>query len=506
MAPVTLEDFWEGSLRASQESTVPAAFTVRGKERIDAFFNEIEAALFDPLIIAGKKLEFIGWYKKSYMDAWHAFGAGFSLGKERLQSGEERRQVASRMGTDQGPYFALLNRMADELKPVSEGEATPSWVRLVYQFQTTKLKAQQEAALKDAGALAAATQTGKTLMTKLEKKFGKEGSGKLLESELGAAQGLNEYLGALTHISPAVVSRKAAFTLVGQTFSDDPETSTSALHGANRGVQTLTTYLGGGETGQKMFWALVKGPLDYLWSFLRMEAACHLQELWEKEVLVELQGVRDQKMLNDLLLGDEGYATKYAKNVAAPFLERSLKKGYVAKKVLGETIPFENAFLSFLTKGAQSAKPVQGHYEVTIQGLPTDTNNDSSTKAHATRLEVQCAAGSTTLVNLNYPVSKVIKWSPQDCGDVLFEIEAGQLVLSKKYSGPYAFAEFLKDFSQGQRTFYPDDFPDKKNEMNRLGIKFIKAKYRFNGHSEVVGLLEVSPGRAPKDIVLCWDR
>jgi type VI secretion system protein ImpL len=89
---------------------------------------------------------------------------------------------------------------------------------------------------------------------------------------------------------------------------------------------------------------------------------------------------------------------------------------------------------------------------------------------------------------------------------VLFEIEVGNLVLAKKYTGYYAFAEFLKDFRKGQKTFYPGHFPEHEAQLKRLGIKYIKAKYQFNGHSAAVALLDSAPGRAPRNIVSCWDQ
>lgn len=506
MSPVTLEDFWAGSVQVSQEASIMPGFTVKGKERIDAFFAEIEAALVDPLVIASRKLEFQAWYGKAYLDAWYAFTAEFPKGVGRLGSREERQQVAARVGTDQGPYFALLDRMTTELEAMADRQELPAWVSLVYKLQSARTKAAQEATLKESGALGKATTKGMTLITKLEKKLSGTGAGHALESELVAIKGFGEYAAALAEIRPAAASRALAYQMVSQAYQDDAPTSKSPLFQAQNGINKLKTYLAGAESGQKVFWRLVTGPFDYLWHFMRMETSCHLQDLWEKEVLVELQGLADEKAMNRLLLGDEGYAKKFIEGPAAPFVSRGLKTGYYAKKVLGENIPFESSFLSFLTKGAISAKPVEGNYSVAVRGLPTDTNSEATIKAHATRLEVQCADASNTLVNLNYPVSKTFAWSPQSCGDVVFQIEVGTVVLTKKYTGFYAFPQFLKDFGGGQRTFTPADFPNQEEALKRLGIKFIKANYNFKGHEPVVNLLGTAPGRAPRNIVSCWDR
>lgn len=506
LSQVTLVQFWGGDLAASEEPSVAAGFTVSGKEKIDAFLKEIETALADPLVIASRKLEFQSWYRKAYFDAWHAFGAGFPLGKERLQRPEERQQIAARMAMGEGPYFSLLEKMAEELEPMVENEALPTWVELVFEFNAVRIKAAQEAALKEKGALAKVTSKGQNLIGRLEKKLAKLDKEKRLEAELLASRAFAEYEGALSEIAPVATSRAVAFDMAAQVFKEDPATSRSPVIVAQNGLNKLKTFMAGGQSGQDMFWSLVSGPLHYLWFFVRMETACHLQDLWEKEVLVELQGLPEGQLTTNLVLGDEGFASKFVKGPAEPFLNRSLQKGYHGKKVLEGSIPFESAFFSFLTKGARSVKPVQSNYSVDVRGLPTDTNKGAGLRVHATRLELHCAKEATTLVNLNYPVSKTFDWSPMDCGDVVFEMEVGNMVLTKKYTGERGFPEFLKDFKNGEKTFYASDFPEKESDLRRVGIKTITAKYRFKGHQPVLKLLGESPGRVPREIATCWDR
>ncbi len=505
---VTLEDFWGGSLDASDETSVLPAFTLKGKERINSFVAEMESALADPLIIASQKLELNAWRRKAYIKAWHDFGAVFPRGVERLQGREEWQRVAARIATDQGPYFALLDRMALELAPFAEVQGLPSWINLVNEFKDTKVQAAKEAALRDKGALAKATKKGKTFIAKLEKKIGKPEAGKILESRLAAVKAFGEYQGALSEARSAAASRMAAYQMASQVYNEDPATGKSPFFVAQRSASKLRTSMGSGKPAEKMFWKLATGPLDYMWRFVRTETACHLQDLWEKEVLMEIQGVSDQKTINRLLLGEDGYARRFVGGPAAPFVSRSLRKGYYAKKALGEGIPFEESFLTFLTKGARvgAAKPIQGNYAVTIKGLPTDANQGAQLKPHATRLELQCADGTQKLINLNYPVRKTFNWSPENCGDVIFQIEVGNLTLTKKYTGYPAFSRFLKDFAKGQRTFYRKEFPKSQAALKRLGIKYIKVKYQFKGHQPVLKLLRAGPGKAPGIIARCWDQ
>lgn len=505
LSHVTLEDFWGGSLSASCQTSVSPVFTLKGKEQIDSFLHEMESALVNPLIIAGQKLEFQTWYRKAYFQAWQNFGLVFPEGAERLQRREERRQMTAKMAIDQGPYFAVLNRMAIELKPLVVDQDVPSWIERIYEFQFTKAKA-AKLEIGSKGALAKAANKGKTIISKLEEKIGNAVSKKTLESQLLAAKAFREYQNALAEVAPAAASKTVAYNMAAQAFNEDPATSKSPFFVAHMAYDKLSASMSGKPTGNdKIFWNLVIGPLDYLWNFVCSETACHLQDLWEKEVLVEIQGVSDQKTLNQILLGQDGYAVKFVNGPAAPFISRSTQKGYYAKQVLDRKILFDPYFLSFLTKGAKAVKLVKANYTVSIKGLPTDTNQEAQIRPHATILELQCADKAQKLVNLNYPVRKTFNWLPETCGDVIFQIEVGNLVLTKKYTGYRAFAKFLKDFIDGQRTFYPKEFPMHKAALKRLGIRYIKANYQFNGNRQIIELLTSAPGRAPRNIVKCWD-
>ncbi|MDY6954412.1 MAG: type VI secretion protein IcmF/TssM N-terminal domain-containing protein, partial [Thermodesulfobacteriota bacterium] len=94
---VTLDDFWGGSLEASDDIVVPPVFTLDGKGLVDAFLKEIESALPDPLMIASQKLAFLGWYDKGYLRAWYDFATSFPQGVDTLKGKEEYQRVAARI-------------------------------------------------------------------------------------------------------------------------------------------------------------------------------------------------------------------------------------------------------------------------------------------------------------------------------------------------------------------------------------------------------------------------
>ncbi|NIR12983.1 MAG: hypothetical protein GWN86_03115, partial [Desulfobacterales bacterium] len=104
-------------------------------------------------------------------------------------------------------------------------------------------------------------------------------------------------------------------------------------------MEKLKALMAGGGSVEEIFGKLVAGPSHYLWYYTRQEAACHLQERWEQEVLAEAQGARNWQQL---VLGQDGYATKFVKKggPGAPFIEFRVREGYRARRKLGGKIPF----------------------------------------------------------------------------------------------------------------------------------------------------------------------
>jgi type VI secretion system protein ImpL len=505
---VRLEDFWGSDLSSPSELSVAPAFTRDGKKQMDALLQETESALVDPLILSSKRLKFEGWYQGEYIRAWENFAARFPSGSELLKDRTAWQQVAARMPTREGPYFALLDKMADELRPYASaavgGAERPAWMKLVYALEGAKVQAAGEEAAEKKGILGKTAQKGKTLIGEIEKKagFAEEGTG--LAGRMATGKALYDYQTALAQFEPAAASREVSFKMAGQLFNEDAAAEGSPVYVAHDALNRLKAGLASAGTGQDLFWPLLAGPLDYLGTFICREAACQLQTLWENQVLVEIQGVSDQMNLSELLFGPDGFTGKFLKGPAQPFIGRSLSKGYFAKQVQGLSIPFDPAFLSFLSRGSQSARPVKANYAVTLEGLPTDANPEARIQPQATRLELQCADKTQTLINRNYPIRKIFDWSPQNCGEVRFQIEVGSLVLTRRYTGALAFASFLQDFSTGTHKFYPNDFPDMAGALKRLGIKYINVKYELSDHRAAIATLRAAPGRVPLRIAQCW--
>jgi len=507
---IRLEDFWGTDFSKPSEIYVSAAFTLEGKKQMDSLLQEIESALVDPLILSKKRLQFEGWYQEEYLKTWENFAARFPSGADLLKDRTAWQQVAARMPTSDGPYFAFLDKMAGELKPYKVAAAGssegPAWIKLVYALQGAKVQAAGEEAAQKEGILGKTAQKGKTLISQIEKKAGLAEDGSGLAGRMATGKALYDYQNALLQFEPAAASREASYQMAVGIFKEDAAADGSAVYLAQNALNRLKAGLSSAGTRQDVFWPLLAGPLDFLGAFVCREAACQLQSLWENEVLVEIQGVSNQMNLNEILFGGDGVTTKFLKGPAQPFIGRSLSKGYYARQVQGLSIPFDPGFLSFLGRGAQSARPVQANYNITIEGLPTDANSDARIQPQATRLELQCADKTQLLINRNYPIRKTFDWSPHNCGDVVFQIEVGSLILSRRYTGALAFAKFLQDFSSGTHKFKPNDFPDMAGALNRLGIKYINVRYELSNHRGAIATLRAAPGRVPLNIAKCWEK
>ena len=510
LQPVLLSDFWGGIPPADQAFIAPA-YTQEGKASIEGALAEIEAALFDPLVIAGQKLEFTKWYQNAYFKVWQEFVRNFEGGSKLLHGRDQWQTVARRIPTSQGPYLALIDRIALEFEPLDREMAVPAWAGLAFDWRIATREIKDSASpvdLENAGIIKKATQKVQSNIRKAEQALGvKVRKPMNSEAQLHAAKAGLTYRQALEQTAKSAESRNVAYMLAAELYKQDPATGDSAFLAAQRALQALKKSMSDPKAvDESLFWGLLEGNIRFMHHYTLREAACYLQERWEKDVLVEVEGVSIDKNIAEMMMGEGGYATKFLQAVADPFISRSLGKGYFARRVLDQEMAFEKGFFSYLTKGAKAARPTQSSYTVKISTSATDCNREARVQPHMTVLEYQCAETKMRLENFNYPVTKSFTWSPGGCGEVTFQIGVGDLLLTRTYSGSNAFPKFLNDFKSGQKVFYRSEFPDEEAALKRMGIEYIKAKYQFQGYEPMLQLLYETPGVAPRRIVACWDR
>jgi type VI secretion system protein ImpL len=509
LKPLGLHDYWGGEPNYDLV-VVPAAFTTAGQKKIQSAIGEIEAALFDPLIVAGQKVAFNKWYHQAYAAAWQEFAQGFDSGNRLLKRRDQWRAAAKRLSTPQGPYYALIDRVVDEFEAYDSANQLPPWIALAKDWQRVRKQSTASDVVdpEKTGIFQKATRGVTTKILQAEKAFGIKASMPIIpEVRLSAAKFHHAYQTGLDESVKGAASRNAAFQMASDLYDQDPAIGESPILSAQRALTQVRAAIGDSSVeSQGIFWNLLYGNIRFIQQYISRETACLLQSQWEKDVLLEVGEVSAAQDMGQLMMGPEGYAAKFINGPALPFISRSIEKGYYPKEALGIEIPFNKDFFVYLTKGARAAKPKKKNYPVKIRAYPTDTNRNAQLRPHATVLELQCADKRTRLKNLNYPVAKTFTWSPQDCGEVNFQISLGNLVLTKRYSGHHAFAKFLHEFKKGSRIFYREEFPSEEAALKRVGIKYIKAKYQFQGHHAALELLYSAPGMPPRKIVTCWDQ
>lgn len=506
LSPVLISDFW-GAER--MDADIDRAFTIEGKARVDTLVSEIEQALHDELVLSEKKLDFYQWYNRRYIEAWQGFAEAFANGSQTLEDKDEWVRIASRIGSEKDPYFALMDTMARHLEPYQGGTVPPAWISFIYDFQAARGQGaiyDKKAGASDSGLVRKAARKVTSSLRKAEQAVGVNPAAGLNPRErLLAGKAFSAYQTALSEITPVSSSRKRACEMAAA-FYKNPEASddSAALFAqAYAEAETLQSILSEPGKDLRVMDRLLSGPIEFLHQFVLAETACHLQSQWEDSVLLEVRDISRQNV-NQLLMGENGLARKFVDGEAGPFLARSPVKGYHPIQVRKKAVDFQKPFLSYLTRAERASRTVQDTYNVVVKADPAGANPGARTLPEEATLALQCAGATTRLVNQSYPKSQNFSYSPQDCGDVVLTIKLGNLVLSKSYTGYLAFPEFIRDFENSGRKFFADDFPEHAATLRRMDLEYIRMNYDFQNHKPVMDFYSAANAPLPDTIASCW--
>jgi type VI secretion system protein ImpL len=520
---ITLNHYWQSNSADDGSVTVARAFTGKGRRLISRFVtDELEQAVEQPLWIARAKSQFVPWYKNAYYGAWMIFCEKFGQGASLFKTEDEWMIVIDRLTGNASPYEDLLKTLETELFP----EKHDIWPSLELNADTDSYFQDWLAHIKDfnlirQAALADAVADNKAA-DKMANRISFKGNtaaklalGAMTGTEMGMAkEAYKRYQTALVRFSGISTSTLRAYEVARAGFEDDPAQAKSAILAAKRSIDNIRSALGRKDTNsattrQDAFWCLLTQPVDALWKYSVLKAGCHLQKLWDEEVLVETQGVYDRHRLVALLFGEKGYVDRFTQKNARPFIQLNSRRGYHARGLEGCQIAFRPEYLKFLESGKKwetaSGGQTQSSYIVDVMAYPTDVNIDARVKPHMTQLVVQSAQGDMALVNRQYPIGEKFNWSPTTCGDVSLQIMLGDITLTKKYTGYCAFGKFLSEFKNGKKVFTGLDFPEFAPDFYRMGVRQIEVLYHFqlSQVNPILRLLKSAPGRPPTNIISC---
>jgi type VI secretion system protein ImpL len=505
ITPITLGDFWgQGRLINPSQIQVPAAFTLAGRKKIDDLLKDYKKALPDPSPVTRKESDFNVWYWNRYIKAWEDFGLNFDQGYIRLASDDDRRTVAAVMATSNNPYFILLDRMDEQLKPVAKQTDLPQWVQGVYFFKKVSSQAAQNKVIDAGGTLLNLAQKSENVIRKTVKTPVTDDTKGItgLEDTIKAAEQLANYEKALGDIVAATSSEQAALKMISTAFASAGQDEKAPFQQAHVALLQIRNANMTAISQNDLFWRLVSGPFYYLLAFTTHEAACQLQVIWEGDVLAASQDVPPQKLRTTLFDPDKGLVWKFVNNDAAAFLGRDMQ-GFFAQKLLNQPFPFTSSFLAFLDMGSSQSQMILPEYDVTMKTRPLTVNSNAILEPYATVMILDCGSGPQTLDNYNYPNNLTFKWKPDQCGDVTLQIKFDDFTLTKMYKGVEGFPTFLETFRDGTVTFTPDDFPEFKDNLKNVRVNQIRVTYVIDGDMPVRKLLQRKGFQVPPEIVIC---
>lgn len=522
-----LSDFWDGTGLVEDGPRVRPAFTIAGYEAIQDFLEQIWwAGLEDEDHFAELEAAFQEHYRDQFFREWETFAREFDRGTEMLSGRDEWMRAVNSMATPRNPHFHLLEVMFEHFE-YFDIDDMPDWARMVRFHDEMRSFAPDAdevdhtarnrvftkiglSILKKTGpvgkSLAKTGKRGTKTKRKLDQADARSGATPderaLMLEEAGEI--LGEYRGYLDDIAFNSDIRSVSHEAMEALFRDpdNPGKGEGPKAQAHQKMRELQRIAGTPTEYNEAFWQVFSGPLDVVGHYYLNESACYVQDQWEHEFLVELDGV-PQSRRGEFMFGESGELWRFVDEQVDPFLGRRAGTGYVSARANGYRMPMEEDFLEFATLGREGMRSREDRYRVRIEALPTSANEGSVHRPSRTQVQLRCDGGDQDVVNFNFPVSGVFNWDG-GCDDVILEIDIGQYTLEKQWSGEHGFPQFLSDFRTGQQRLRPEDFPRHQQILEDYGIAYIDVGFRFSGHEPVINRLHALPQSPPGRIAACW--
>ncbi|MHB9027179.1 MAG: type VI secretion protein IcmF/TssM N-terminal domain-containing protein [Candidatus Latescibacterota bacterium] len=493
---IRLSDFW-GDLAGRGEgdqSAVPGIFTRASVGQLQEFFGVLKAAA-EAKIAREEERDFWEWYETQYYDSWNAFLLDFNQDGGMIVSLPGGRQKIAEMSSEANPYFLLLERLGEELRELPGVTTRPSWAALAVELDDLRKKVTADSA-RAGTVLGKLSQQKDKMVRSAAGKADKRREAELKRLEV-AGRIWSEYLRILEQLSSQALSPEACFAAVSQYTNASLRPSTPFAAAADR-VKRMRTLLGYDDA--PLVWGLVSGPPRFLLEYGAAETALILQQRWDRDVLSAIRGIDPEKIPQVLFDQKEGLVWKFITDCAKPFVAGG-SGGWTALHTPEAPVSIRDEFIEFLNNGPKSILTYEPSYTVTLETLPVESNREAAVRPVGCVLSLQCAEEKSTLENYNYPKKQIFTWSPDSCGETVLSIMLPDLTLTRNYGGKLGFAGFLADFSDGSRTFTPEDFPRNRESLEKLGITFIRVSYRISGARAITRLLDRNPARVPLEIV-----
>ncbi|WP_339560942.1 type VI secretion system protein [Pseudomonas sp. EA_65y_Pfl1_P113] len=532
LSPMRLSEYWSDNSNPDLE--LSSAYTLQGHNAILGFIEEIGRASRDQHLWERQRERFLSQYQEDTQNAWYQFIQRFLLSAQtRLEGQSDWQQALSVVGTANDPFLKLLHRTAKrfELIPVSQRS---SWAASAVNIDRLLKLAKNNDLHSEIGALnnlKVTNSLGGDVLKGLANGDSVSEGVNQVRQDLAQARSLAQFQQLIRDIVGDLQKSDAqAFqvALDGWGYGSDPSVKASKLWQAWAARDKLIQELRGLDPREDVVWGLATGSLDFSVHYAGQIAACQLQRDWNGQLLSAINGVQDPVIINEQLYGDRGQLPAFMNGPVKTFVERDAQR-YAPREALGVNVPLTGAFYSYVSrmqhaqndiasakrqslamKAAQEqekqslgieqkalqAQQVELQQKlvlmqataavVELSATPSQVNLSARQLPQQTRLTMQCNGRSTVLENYNFPTSASFVWAPGNCTDVALEVVFSDFKLVRHWTGPQAFVEFLRNFSGGQHTFTPDDFPNQRDIMGSENLTQIQLTYRQQGEKTLL--------------------
>ena len=500
IAPITLGEFWNPDVVTRVGLQVDGGLTLRGKERIVGFVGELRQALQNRPEVSKASDEFFVWFEEERLNAWRSLAWGIMQGENLLSTEPDFRNVVASLGTINSPFNLFFKKLQSEFESLPPSQS-PSWLEFARYYIRLADQARANPALKGAvGMINAVNSVGGQA---LRDSFA-QGTN-LVPGEIARARDditlFEQYL--LERQAAAVQVMRGVNSAYGMTteyFSDPsgPQTNASVLARMDQNFKAFKANSRFKTAEDEVIWRVIEGPIDTIKHYAFEQASCRLQQDWEKDVMWKTQLAINPQEASNQLFGEQGTVWAFVDGPAKSFITR--KGGsLLPATVSGYQFPFASGFIGFLNQSVNSRvsevvrqKLAQSSTtksaKLTLAASPIGVNLGAKARPYAAILSIQCAQEFIQLSNLNMEASDTFEWKPDQCGEVILDIEIDNLTLTKRYPGQLGLSTFLQEFEDGARVFTPADFPAAMQQLDKLGVREITVRYDMQGRDEVLKL------------------
>ncbi len=502
ISPMTLGEFWNPDVVTRVGLQVDGGLTLRGKQQIDRFVNELRQALQNRDEVVNAANDFNIWYREERLNAWRSLAWGIMEGESLLVTEPDFRNVVASLGTVNSPFSLFFKTLQSEFIDLPASQS-PSWLEFARYYIRLADQARSNSTLKGAAGVVNAVNSvgGQALRDSLA-----QGSN-LVPSEIARArdditlfeQYVTERQAAAVEVMRGV---NAAYDMSSQYFggTSSPEASASVIARMERNFQAFKSNSRYTSADDEVIWRVIEGPVDTIKHYALEQASCKIQQDWEKDVMWRTQLAVNPQELSNQLFGEQGTVWTFVDGPAKNFITR-VGGSLLPVTVSGYQFPFAPGYIGFLNQAvttrvsavvrqklaqASTAKSAK----LSLAASPIGVNDGAKARPYAAILSIQCAQEVIELSNLNMEASDTFEWKPDQCGEVTLDIEIDNLTLTKRYPGQLGLSMFLQEFQDGARVFTPADFPASMQRLDDLGVREITLRYDMQGRDDVLRLAE----------------